>query len=295
MNPLPTHITHTVPPPIDNMHSINFVELDDHIHMLSWDESEPEPIVSNKIYDDFGPTDTSYVDEVQTSYVDISQTPYVDDTHTSDMQYVIRGVTEYSGSHFYLQLVSIFHHSPRCIDLSPEPNQSRDYHQSGGVDPYGDDWQSHMHNNGSALNVYPLATAIALGYVPSDFGPSTQTVQAYDNARREVMDTLEIELLIGSTTFVTIFQVLRIPTSFNLLLGRPWIHKARAIPFSLHEKISHSDDDLLLTGFTFDEVQALEMEDFCRDFMAMSFDQHDSTMVLDMMRSMSYLPGMGLG
>ena len=37
------------------------------------------------------------------------------------------------------------------------------------------------------------------------------------------------------------------------------------------------------------------MEDFSRDFMAMSFDQHDSTMVLDMMRNMSYLPGMGLG
>ena len=27
----------------------------------------------------------------------------------------------------------------------------------------------------------------------------------------------------------------------------------------------------------------------------MSFDHHDSTVVLDMMRSMSYLPGMGLG
>ena len=31
-------------------------------------------------------------------------------------------------------------------------------------------------DNGSALNVYPLATAIVLDYVPSDFGPSTQTV-----------------------------------------------------------------------------------------------------------------------
>ena len=59
--------------------------------------------------------------------------------------------------------------------------------------------------------------------------------------------------------------------------------------------ISHSDDDLLLTRFTFDEVQTLEIEDFCRDFVAMSFDQHSSTMVLDMMRGMSYLPGMGLG
>ena len=60
-------------------------------------------------------------------------------------------------------------------------------------------------------------------------------------------------------------------------------------------RISHSDDDLLLTGFTFDEVQALKMEDFCRDFVAMSFDQHSNTMVLNMMRSMSYLPGIGLG
>ena len=36
------------------------------------------------------------------------------------------------------------------------------------------------------------------------------------------------------------------------------------------------------------------MEDFCRDFMAMSFDQHGSTVMLDMMKSMSYLPGIGL-
>ena len=60
-------------------------------------------------------------------------------------------------------------------------------------------------------------------------------------------------------------------------------------------QISHSDEDLLLIGFTFDEVQTLEMEDFYRDFVAMSFDQHGRTMVLDMMRSMSYILGMGLG
>ena len=31
-------------------------------------------------------------------------------------------------------------------------------------------------DNGLVLNVYPLATAIALNYAPFDFGPSTQTV-----------------------------------------------------------------------------------------------------------------------
>ena len=113
------------------------------------------------------------------------------------------------------------------------------------------------------------------------------------------MGTLEIELLIGPATFITVFQVLRIPTSFNLLLGRPWNHKARAIPSSLHRKvkfihngqvvtvqsvgdmfisynlvfqISHSDDELLPTGFTFNEEQILKMEDFFRDFVVMSFN-----------------------
>ena len=60
-------------------------------------------------------------------------------------------------------------------------------------------------DNGSALNVCPLATAIALGYALSDFGPSTQTVRAYDSTWREVMGTLDVELLIGPATFVTVF------------------------------------------------------------------------------------------
>ena len=176
-------------------------------------------------------------------------------------------------------------------------------------------------DNGSALNVCSLATTITLGFAPSDFGPSTQTVKAYDSTKREVMDTLVIDLQIGAAIFSTLFQVLRIPASFNLLLGRPWIHRAGVIPSSPHQKvkfihdwqvitvqstrdmlassepvlqISHSEDDLFLTRFTFDEIQTLEIEDFHRDFMAMSFDQHSSTVVLDMMRGMTFLPGMGV-
>ena len=58
---------------------------------------------------------------------------------------------------------------------------------------------------------------------------------------------------------------------------------------------SHSDDDLYLTEFTFNEMRTLEMEVVYRDFMAMSFDRYGSTVVLDMIKDMSYLPGMGLG
>ena len=115
---------------------------------------------------------------------------------------------------------------------------------------------------------------------------------------------------------------MRIPTSFNLLLGWPWIHRARVIPPSLHQKvkflhegkvitiqstgdtystselvleISHGDDDLFLTGFTFDEIQTIKVDQFCRDHVVLPFDEPGSTVVLNMMRSMSFLPGLGLG
>ena len=59
--------------------------------------------------------------------------------------------------------------------------------------------------------------------------------------------------------------------------------------------ISHSEDDLHLIGFTFDEVQVLSLEDDSRDLVPMSFDQHNNTLVLSMIRGMSYMPGLGLG
>ena len=119
-NPLPAHTTHVVSPPADSMHSIDFFEFDDHIHMLTWDDSEPEPIVSDGIYEMSGvtlgpqmPVPFRLVPEaasiqtvivkplifpyysVQTPFVlipDVNdvQAPYVDDVHISDVHYVIR-------------------------------------------------------------------------------------------------------------------------------------------------------------------------------------------------------------
>ena len=60
-------------------------------------------------------------------------------------------------------------------------------------------------------------------------------------------------------------------------------------------QISHSENDLHLTGFIFEKVQVVNLEDDSRDMVPMSFDQYNSTLVLSMMRGMSYMPGLGLG
>ena len=177
-------------------------------------------------------------------------------------------------------------------------------------------------DNGSTLNVCPLATTIALGFSPSNFGLSTQIVRAYDGTQRTIMGTITAHVMIRPVRYLVLFQVLKIQSSFNLLLSRPWIHEAGAIPSSIYQKlkfihegrvisiqsnrdvitsaepmlqIGHSDDDLLLTGFTFDEVRVVSLEDDSRDVVSMSFDRYSSTLVLSMMRNISYLPGLGLG
>ncbi|RVX20833.1 hypothetical protein CK203_002376 [Vitis vinifera] len=140
-------------------------------------------------------------------------------------------------------------------------------------------------------HVRPLFIDVAL-FRPSGaiFGPSTQTVRAYDGTQRTVMGTLSTHVMIGPAG--------AIPSSLHQKVK--FIHEGRIITIQsdrdiitssepvLH--ISHSEDDLHLTGFTFDEVQVVSLEDGSRDMVPMSFDQHSSTLVLSMMRGMSYLP-----
>ncbi|RVW53231.1 hypothetical protein CK203_091616 [Vitis vinifera] len=303
-NPLPAHTTHAVPPPVGDIHFLEFDEIDDHIHMLSDDDSDIEPIMPDVIYEMSGvtlgprtPAPFRLVPEaasvqaatveplilprysVQTPFVlvpDVEdfQAPHSDDPQTPDVQYILRGgrvlrqpppaaaarplggtssqeevraeddeiLRQLQSTQARISIWSLLASSSThrdaltralsqirvdttttpeglihimttgratCIvfsddDLPPEgSDHTRPLYISVGFS--GGRVPSVLLDNGSALNVCPLATAIALGYAPSDFSPSTQTVRAYDSTRREVMGTLEIELLIGPTPLVTVF------------------------------------------------------------------------------------------
>ncbi|PKI49206.1 hypothetical protein CRG98_030395 [Punica granatum] len=56
--------------------------------------------------------------------------------------------------------------------------------------------------------------------------PSKTAVRAFDGSRREVLD---------------------IPNAFSLLLGRPWIHSASAVPSSLHQRLKFIVEEKLIT------------------------------------------------
>ncbi|XP_077222032.1 uncharacterized protein LOC143855865 [Tasmannia lanceolata] len=178
-------------------------------------------------------------------------------------------------------------------------------------------------DNGSALNVCPLSTATALGSEPSDFIPSEQGILAYDGTRRGVVGTLAIEIQIGGEVFEIEFQVLDIKPSFNLLLGRPWLHKYGVVPSSLHQKLkfikgnkvitvrgdpyleigqisqeliipaaSEKNEDVSLTDFSL-EVTGISIEEAMNE--PLTFLTSSNPAVVRMMRRQGYVSGAGLG
>ena len=52
--------------------------------------------------------------------------------------------------------------------------------------------------------------------------------------KTDVIGEIELVLTIGPVDFAVNFQVLDINTSYNLLLGRPCVHRAGAVPSTLH-------------------------------------------------------------
>ena len=85
-------------------------------------------------------------------------------------------------------------------------------------------------DNGSALNVLPEYMLKEMLVDESHMKPSTIMARAYDGSPRPILGNLEVELYVGPQMFLTTFQVMDIHPSYSMLLGRPWIHIARAIP-----------------------------------------------------------------
>ena len=151
-------------------------------------------------------------------------------------------------------------------------------------------------DNGATINVCLLKTFNALRTNETSLEESLVTVRAYDNTKRTVLGTieLELELLIGPVEFSVTFQVVNIPSSFNLLLGRAWIHQVGALLFSLHQKIKIPiGDEVIIVSEDFEKVilpkNTLVLGIGSHDIQLIGFSCESRVHAL-MTQNISYLP-----
>ena len=75
-------------------------------------------------------------------------------------------------------------------------------------------------------------------------------VRAFNGVQRDTLGAVNLTIQMGPTEFKAKFQVLDIDTSYNFLLGRPFIHAAGAVPSTLHQmiKLVWKNEELVIHG-----------------------------------------------
>ncbi|KAL2340330.1 hypothetical protein Fmac_008270 [Flemingia macrophylla] len=102
-------------------------------------------------------------------------------------------------------------------------------------------------DNGSSLNVIPKRTLEQVAIKGIHMRPSNTIVRAFDGSKREVVGEINLPIQIGPIIFNVEFQVMDITPAYSCLLGRPWIHDAKAVPLTLHQKVKFVVGDKMVT------------------------------------------------
>jgi len=80
--------------------------------------------------------------------------------------------------------------------------------------------------------------------IPTYWLSATQTIIYGFNANgTRLMEKIKLKCQIGNLRSDVMCYVIDVDTSYNLLLGRPWIHRNFIVPSTLHQVMKYIDDD----------------------------------------------------
>ncbi|XP_058009439.1 uncharacterized protein LOC131183195 [Hevea brasiliensis] len=166
-------------------------------------------------------------------------------------------------------------------------------------------------DNGLALNFLPNGTLARLLINPSGIRQSSMIVRVFDGTKREVLGDIDLPLQIGAYTFNVTFQVMDIEPTYTMLLERPWIHSANAVPSTLHQRIKYVMNGKIITvrgeeAMLVAKPQSVPYVETSERSLESSFqalelqgtvlgDERAATMVAKVMLKNGYEKGKGLG
>ncbi|XP_070010288.1 uncharacterized protein [Nicotiana sylvestris] len=96
----------------------------------------------------------------------------------------------------------------------------------------------------------PSLNFAKIGIGTERIGHNNVCVRAFDFIKRDKIGEIDLILTIGPADFEVTFQVLDMDTSYNFLLGRPWVYAAGAVSSTLHQivKFEHEDQEIVVHG-----------------------------------------------
>ncbi|XP_075658812.1 uncharacterized protein LOC142628645 [Castanea sativa] len=90
-------------------------------------------------------------------------------------------------------------------------------------------------DGGSAINILPKMTMRRLGLAMEELLHSRLVIQGFNQGGQHAIDMIHLELIVGELISNVLFHVIDAKTTYNMLLGHPWIHGNGIVPSTLHQ------------------------------------------------------------
>ncbi|KAH0636032.1 hypothetical protein KY290_036427 [Solanum tuberosum] len=97
-------------------------------------------------------------------------------------------------------------------------------------------------DGGSGINILPIRTMKELGISTTDLTDSRLMIQGFNQGGQRSIGTVKIDLTIGELQSSVWLHVIDTKTSYNILLGRPWVHENKVIPSTYHQCLKYYED-----------------------------------------------------
>ncbi|PWZ04475.1 hypothetical protein Zm00014a_003721 [Zea mays] len=98
-----------------------------------------------------------------------------------------------------------------------------------------------MIDGGSTINLLHLRTLKRIGYSIGDLSQSNVIIRGFNQSGQEALGTISLVLKLEKLVTYVNFHVIDAATSYNALIGRPWLHENKVVPSTLHQCIKYKD------------------------------------------------------
>jgi hypothetical protein len=107
-------------------------------------------------------------------------------------------------------------------------------------------------DTGAAVNIMPYSVLRRLGRSTRDLVKTNVMLSDFNGQTSEAQGILSVDLTIENKTIPTSFFIVNSKSTYNILLGRDWIHTNCCIPSTMHQCLIQWDGD---------EVEVVHVDD----------------------------------
>ncbi|KAH0714900.1 hypothetical protein KY284_007805 [Solanum tuberosum] len=97
-------------------------------------------------------------------------------------------------------------------------------------------------DGGSGINILLIRTMKELGISTEDLTDSRLMIQGFNQGGQRSIGTVKIDLTIGELQSSVWLHVIDAKTSYNIFLGRPWVHENKVISSIYHQCLKYYED-----------------------------------------------------